>query len=372
MSKPDQTSPTIRRYPPTKNNSLRAWSAADEHIIKWFKENVNTIENLLILNDRFGYLTSNLYLAGITTICDNKSNLKSAHKNLSRNQLDPDKVQFLNPLETPDQQFDNVCLIIPKSLELFRFYIQKIHSLSTEKSVVVCGFMTRHFSPKILEIAQYYFEDVNQSLAWKKSRALVLKGKKNIPADDSGLITFEDALPDGNIVKMKQYPGVFSQNRIDNATRFLLGNLNFRENEKTVLDLASGSGILAKAVQHHKPDAEIHLMDDSYMAVESSKLNLDERTAHFHWTDTLDDIDKSVSFDLVVSNPPFHLDHEVNTEIAIELFREVAGRLNKGGRFISVSNRHLGYKPFLKKFFTYCDELAANKKFIIYECRMNS
>ncbi len=361
----------IRRYPPTQNKSLRAWSAADEHILKWFDDNQIEPENILILNDRFGYLTCHFNSSDVSVIADNRSQLKSTKKNLSNNQLDESTIQFLNPLEDIDKPFSYVCLNIPKSLEQFRFYLQKIHSVSTEESVVICGFMTRHFTPAILEVAQEYFEDVSQSLAWKKSRVLVLKRKKT-QVRQIEVDSFTDTLPNGSEIKLKQYPGVFSLNRIDNATRFLVSNLSFEADDQHILDLGSGNGVLAKVVQIEKPGADIHLMDDSYLAIESSRLNMDEGSVSFHWTDTLDDIDEDIKFDLVISNPPFHLEYEVNTEVAVELFREVAGRLNQGGRFLCVANRHLGYRPHLKKFFTKCDELVSNKKFVIYSCRMNS
>lgn len=367
----ERNSPEIRRYPPTQNKSLRAWSAADEHILKWFDDQQIEPENILILNDRFGYLTCHFNSSSISVVADNKSQVKSTKKNLSNNKLDESRIHFLNPLEEVDKTFSFACLNIPKSLEQFRFYLQKIHGASSEETVVICGFMTRHFSPAILEIAQEYFEHVNQSLAWKKSRVLELKGRKK-QVSQVEITTFEDTLPDGSNIQLKQYPGVFSLNSLDNATRFLISHLTVEANDRHILDLGSGNGVLAKVVQTQKPEADIHLMDDSYLAIESSRLNMDEGSVSYHWTDTIDDINEDLKFDLVVSNPPFHLEHEVNTEVAVELFREVAGRLNRGGRFLCVANRHLGYRPHLKKFFTQCDELASNKKFVIYSCRMNS
>ena len=130
--------------------------------------------------------------------------------------------------------------------------------------------------------------------------------------------------------------------------------------------MACGNGVIAKAIQLQKPKTEIYLTDDSYLAIESARLNIDGPGIHYYWNDGLDDIPDR-SLDLAVSNPPFHFGHETNIEVTIRLFREVSEKLKPAGRFVCVANQHLNYKTHLEKLFK-VKVLAQNDKFIVYEC----
>ena len=132
-------------------------------------------------------------------------------------------------------------------------------------------------------------------------------------------------------------------------------------------DLASGNGLLAIFLRQEYPDAEIHLLDDFRLAIESSRLNLSGDHNVFHWDDNLDIFEPDF-FDLVISNPPFHFGYETNIEVALTLFRGVKKCLRPGGRFQLVASRHLNYKTHLKKLFTETINVAENEKFVVYDC----
>lgn len=170
----------------------------------------------------------------------------------------------------------------------------------------------------------------------------------------------------GESEELKQYPGVFSSGNIDYATQFLIENIRMNDDDETVLDLGSGNGVIARKIQKLNPDVNLHLMDDSILAVESSKLNVENKTTFFHWSDSLKDLSQA-KFDLIISNPPFHFGHETNIEVSLRLFKEITEALNPGGRFICVANQHLNYKVHLDKLFTSVEILAQNKKYIIYK-----
>jgi 16S rRNA G1207 methylase RsmC len=224
--------------------------------------------------------------------------------------------------------------------------------------------MTKYFTSQMLDIASEYFEEVKQTLAWKKSRLLILKkgkGKKEASIINEINISSEE--------KIKQYFGVFSSKNIDFATQFLIENISINENDNRVLDLASGNGILAYTIKKLKNNSEIHLIDDSFLAVESSKLNLEGESIHFHYSDNLKGF-KEKYFDFIISNPPSHFEHETNIEISIELFKEAKKVLKEKGHFQLVANQHLNYKTHLLKIFNHVKITAENKKFIIYDCSL--
>jgi 16S rRNA G1207 methylase RsmC len=357
----------IRRYPETSNKSLRAWNAGDEYLLEHLQGIDTSNKNIAIYNDRFGYLSCYLNNLSPRIVIHRKSQEKSIEQNSALNSISFDASRLNSLFEDPSGSADIALMQIPKSLDLFRFFLHKMSKSLSDDGIALCAFMTKYFTPGLLEIAGDYFEDVEQSRAKKKSRILILKKKKPLP-DASFIERYDYSFDEKHKETLKQYPGVFSSGQVDYATQFLLETFTPTPDELQIADVGSGNGVISRAMQIHNPEATLHLIDDSILAIESSKLNMHEENAHFHWTDTMEDMEDQ-SIDLALSNPPFHFGHETNIEISVNLFREVAGLLKPGGRFVCVANNHLGYLSHLKKFFKSVDVLARNDKFVIYESR---
>lgn len=357
---------TFERYPETSNKSLRAWSSADEYILLKLDELDAKPDTLAIYNDRFGFLSCMLNDRDPQLIVDHKSQQKATELNLQKNGLTKTNEVWNSPLEDLEEPVDAAIISIPKTMDLFRLYLHHATGALKEDGVVLCSFMTKYFTPQMLDIAGEFFEEVDQSLARKKARVLVLKNKK--PVKDISLV---NAIPfvfkEGEEPEeLKQYHGVFSSTNIDFATQFLISHLELNEDDEKVMDLASGNGVIARAMQIQKPEAEIHLLDDSRLALESSRMNMNEGKVEYHWADSLSELDED-TFDLVVSNPPFHFEHETNIEVSTRLFEEVKKVLKPGGRFICVANQHLNYKTHLSKIFEKGEIIAKSDKYILYK-----
>ena len=73
--------------------------------------------------------------------------------------------------------------------------------------------------------------------------------------------------------------------------------------------------------------------------------------ALFVYTNDSMELFKDDYFDLVISNPPFHFEHETNIEVAIRLFHDVKRCLKSEGRFELVASQHLNFKTHLIKIF---------------------
>lgn len=353
---------SIKRYPTTDNKSLKAWSAADEHVLKTIAENKINSTKPIVYNDRFGFLSTVLSDQNPTAVIDFKSQTKAIEINLKANQINPSKVSTVTSLDSLDNSYDLAILKIPKSLDLFRLQLVQLHKALNKDGQVVCSFMTKYFSRQILSIAKEYFELCEQSKAWKKSRVLVLKQKKEVEVRE--LI---HSIPYSKTKNFKQHYGVFSAKNIDYASQFFIENMEVTASDNKILDLASGNGVLAYATLQKNPSAEVHLMDDSFLAVESSKMNLDGENIHFHYNNSLSDFEDN-TFDLIISNPPFHFEYETNIEVAIELFKEVRRCLKKGGSFQMVTSHHLNSKTHLQKLFHRVNIIAEDKKFVVYNC----
>jgi len=347
-----------KRFPETDSNNLKAWNAADELLIKTLdlsKESVG------VYNDAFGYLTVNLHENVTNCITDLKSQELAIKQNLDINGLVNSKIQFLSPIETADNTIEIAVLKVPKSVELFELFIQHIHQNLTDHGTVYCGFMTKYFNASLLKIADQYFENVTQTKALKKARLLVLQNKKPIP--NKALINEIDYRG----LKIKQYYGVFSSDKIDFGTQFLLDHLTIPQQAESILDLASGNGIISKVIQDKQPLAKLYLMDDSAIAIASSRLNLSEKNTYFHHSHVLEGLPKG-ELDWIITNPPFHFGHTIDISIPLNLFKESYLFLKPGGQLTIVANINLGYLPQLKQLFQNVSILAKNTKFIIYNC----
>lgn len=349
----------IDRYPHTKDQSLKAWNAADELILTYIQEENLSIHSPIFINDRFGYLTCHLYDSQPQVVGHYKSQEISIHMNLIGNSLP--EISFIGPLMEQVNETDHALIKIPKSMDLFRLMLHQLSDKLTSDGTVICGFMTKYFSPQITKIAEEYFDDVQQTRAFKKARLMILSNKKPKPSIDI-LNSFE-----WKNNTYLQYLGVFSSGHIDYATQYFLEHLKIQDSDLNILDLASGNGVIAKFIREQNPNSNIHLIDDSWLAVESSKKNLTEGQNIFHYSNTLEDIEDG-TLDLIVSNPPFHFDFEPNIEITYSLFTEVKDKLKSDGRFELVANRHLPYKPFLEELFDDVTVLNQNRNFIIYSC----
>ena len=350
----------IDRYPTTSLSSLKPWNAADEYIIAFIEEN-KLQSPAIIINDRFGFLPLALQHLNPTIIIDYKSQEKAVCTNLETNNIAVNNYSFSTILSTDTSNFNLGIVKVPKSMELFSLYLHQLSQRINDNGIVLCGFMTKYFTSSMLEVANHYFGKVEQSLAWKKSRLLVLS--EPVKKQDESL-TETVSLPNGD--HLSQYKGVFSSKKIDVGTRFLLEQLTIGEDENTILDLACGNGIIAHQIAEQNPDAELHLVDDFYLAIESAKTNLPK--SHCHFNNELSDFQDEL-FDLIVTNPPFHFGHETNIDVSLNLFKQSCACLKSTGRFVIVANKHLNYSTHLRKIYSQVDITAENKKFQIIECR---
>ena len=354
------------RHPISDNKTLRAWNAADEHLLKvlhsWQETNGRLqAGKLTIVNDRFGFLSTNLASRQPNIVRNLQWQQQAITNNLYLNGFSRE-VNFKSPLDVllPQQQIG--LINIPKSLDLFQLYLYQLSVCLDSEGTVYAGFMTRNFSPQLLKIAAKYFREVQQTKAWKKSRVLVLKK----PIQSTLTLDFIHKINFGK-EQYQQYYGVFSAKHIDYATQFLIQHLATPAAGDCVLDLASGNGILAACIRNIQENCQIHLIDDSFLAVASSQKNIATHNSYFHHHSNLS-IFKDAMFDWIISNPPFHFEYDIDINIPLKLFREVHRCLSANGQFMLVYNRHLNYQNHLKEYFSRLSIVAQNDKFIILLC----
>ena len=74
----------------------------------------------------------------------------------------------------------------------------------------------------------------------------------------------------------------------------------------------------------------------------------------------------------MLCNPPFHSNHAVDEYAGRHLLAQCARGLVDSGQLCLVANRHLDYRPTLKRGFGAVEKLAQNSKFIVWLARKRS
>jgi 16S rRNA G1207 methylase RsmC len=345
---------------------------ADELLLNWADEQAPDLSKgaISIYHDREGVLCTCVSAKKKHFVSNNFLHYERMLAGYERNQsgIPPENKKLL---ETPVEGAEINLLQVPKSLELFELYLRHIALTATPETKLACAFQTRHFTPRLLEIAARYATSVTQSRAYKKARLIMLTGFFSITPPEISLIETEY---DG--VSYKQHLGVFSANHIDYATQFMLDQWSTNEDlaelnaPKQILDAGCGNGIIGDYLLGRYPDAQLTAYDVSHVAIASTEINLaahgySERSTVLQ-ASALTDIAEPKRFDLIVTNPPFHDEFQTDITVSTDLFLAAADRLNPGGHIVVVANRHLNYATHLRRYFDEVLVVEENDKFIVY------
>lgn len=148
-------------------------------------------------------------------------------------------------------------------------------------------------------------------------------------------------------LRLETLPGVHSAGRLDPGTALLISTVDWKGLAgREVLDLGCGSGILALLAA--RAGGRVTAVDDDLAAVVSTRHNVERLgmpVAVKH-----SDVDSALSgmrFDVVLSNPPFHVGRGVRLAVP-EAFMAASRRLLRpGGELWLVANRQLPYERAL-------------------------
>lgn len=362
----------LARYPVRKKETLRAWDAADEYLLNHFAEQApDSNSQLLIINDQFGALSTALSAYQPTMQSDSWLSHQGTLHNLKQNALPEEAVQRLSSLETPSQSPDIVLIKVPKSLSMLEEQLYRLRPLLNENTQIIAAGMAKHIHTSTLKLFEKLIGQTHTSLAVKKARLIFSRPDMTLTPPDSPYpisLRLENCGFNHPHFELNNHGGVFSREKLDIGTRFFLQNLPETLNGSRIIDLGCGNGVVGLMAAERFPDAELTFVDESFMAVDSARINFQQafpdREATFTATDCLAGIEKN-STDLILNNPPFHQNNVVGDFIAQQMFRESKQVLNQGGELWVIGNRHLGYHVALKRLFGNCVTVTSNKKFVI-------
>ncbi|MDB4913807.1 MAG: hypothetical protein JWM95_1451 [Gemmatimonadetes bacterium] len=159
-------------------------------------------------------------------------------------------------------------------------------------------------------------------------------------------------------------PGVFSRDHVDEATQLLVEHMDVRERDR-VLDLGCGYGVLGIVAGSTATQHAVTMLDVDSEAVRSAI-----RSAHAAGLGNARVLASDVAaevldeqFDLVVTNPPFHIGKSTDLNVPIQFIHDAWTVLAPGGRLNLVANRTLPYEGAIKYLFRNITKVHDGRRF---------
>ncbi len=157
---------------------------------------------------------------------------------------------------------------------------------------------------------------------------------------------------DGSFVSR---PGLFAWDRIDVASALLVEQLPEKLAGRAA-DLGAGFGYLSAGLLARCPGiTSLDVYEAEKRALDLARINLqrfeDRAELQYRWHDVSAGLPDS--YDVIVTNPPFHAQRGIDRpDIGRRFIAVAAESLRPGGRLWLVANRHLPYEAVLTGIFT--------------------
>ena len=357
---------TLHRFPQMREESpLQAWDAADEYLLRQI-DGTQASGPTLIFNDTFGALACALAGEDLYSISDSWISQQATRQNLMNNGMDEGDVHFTDSLAPLPVAPARVLIKIPRTLALLEQQLRALRSVITPETEVIAAGKAKDIHTSTLQLFERVLGPTTTSLAVKKARLIYCTPE--LPELPDAPETFSWAL-DGTDYQIHNHANVFARSGLDVGARFFMNHLP--ENiEGEIVDLGCGNGIIGLLALEQNPAADVHFIDESWMAVASSRMNVavnrpqDSDRSHFAVNNALAGF-PSDRLHAVLCNPPFHQQSTLTDHIAWQMFRDARRCLQYGGELRIVGNRHLDYYRKMKKLFGNCTTVASNQKFVI-------
>ncbi|MFE5856754.1 methyltransferase [Streptomyces sp. NPDC056500] len=370
---------SLARFPEDPRDTLRAWDAADEYLLRHLQEGEgipSEPSRLVVVGDRWGALTVALAAGPVPTapvqISDSFLGRQATLANLARNGIESSAVELLSTHDPVPERIDVLLVRVPKSLALLEDQLHRLAPAVHAGTVVIGTGMVSEIHTSTLRLFERIIGPTKTSLAAKKARLIFCTPDPQLrPAANPWPLRY--ALPDDTGVlagrTVTNHAGVFCADRLDIGTRFFLRHLPRHRGAEHVVDLGCGNGVVGTAVALANPEASVTFVDESYAAVASAEATFRENAptgsaAKFLVGDALSQL-ASGSVDLVLNNPPFHSHRARSDGTARRMFGDARRALRMGGELWVVGNRHLGYHVRLKRLFGNCEVMASDPKFVV-------
>ncbi|AHG19718.1 23S rRNA methyltransferase [Chania multitudinisentens RB-25] len=357
----------LERYPQQEESTqLQAWEAADEYLLQQLENMAVGERPVLIFNDHFGALVCALHAHKPYSISDSYMNQLATRHNLGLNALDIEQVTLLDSLAELPANPAVVLIRVPKALALLEQQLRALRKVVAPDTLIIAGAKARDVHTSTMQVFERVLGPTRTSLAWKKARLIYCQVADIVPPPAPETTNW---LLDGTDWLIHNHANVFSRGSLDIGARLFLEHLP-QDLHGHMVDLGCGNGIIGMKALVQNPEAQMTFVDESYMAVASSELNVahnlpqERARCRFEVNNSLAGIERE-SLQAVLCNPPFHQQHAITDHTAWQMFCDAKRCLQAGGELRIVGNRHLDYYHKLKRLFGNCTTLASNQKFVI-------
>ena len=369
----------LERLPHSNKGDLRASDAADELLLQTVFDNdlCSCKTPILVINDSFGALTIGLNEKHIHCWSDSTLTKLAIEKNLQSNKFQSSNFSFIpstHNLSTKgiENQYDLVLIKIPKTLALLEDQLCKLKPHIHAHTRIIASAMSKHIHSSTLKLFEKIIGPTKTSRATKKARLVFADNDTSLIASSPYPKSIESKQFD---LILSNHANVFSNDHLDIGSRFLLEQLPKCPQSNHIVDLGCGNGALGIIAKRLQPQAQVSFIDESYMAIASTKENIKRNLTVENAMETKCYVSNSLNQfeldpdqnkpDLILCNPPFHQGHSMGDQIAWEMFKQSYDVLNKDGELWIIGNRHLAYHLKMKKVFGNCKTVASNKKFVV-------
>lgn len=359
----------LQRYPARKQELLRAWCGADLLLLETVAA-APLPGSVLVVNDDFGALCLPLAAAGAdcTLWTDSALTAQAVAENARANN-GPPAAQVVWSIDTPPVGSALALLRIPKQKALLEQQLSQLARLLPAGATLLAAGMDKHLPQGLDDLFSRHIGPCERLPG--RHKAHLWRAQRGTQPAAAAPTPWSSYFCQPLGAELRALANVFSREGLDLGTRFLLEQLAQLPPVARAVDLACGNGVIGLVALQRGLARELWFCDESAQAIASARLNLERvlpehvSTAHFHHGDGLRDW-AGPAPDLILCNPPFHLQHTVDDYAGRRLLSQAATVLAPGGQLCLVANRHLDYRRTLARGFRQQRVLAQNRKFRIY------
>jgi 16S rRNA (guanine1207-N2)-methyltransferase len=275
--------------------------------------------------------------------------------------------------DLPEPGFDCAAVVLPKGRKLARSWLCAAHLLLKPGGVLYLAGANPAGIQSVGRDAQALFGSPAVALGYKKgSRVMRMEHTElaHLPdwAGEAGILpgswhTF-DLKVGGESLVIHSLPGVFSYDRLDDGTAMLLDNLP--DVPGRILDVGCGYGVIGMLLARRNPQGtQVDLVDSNLLAVASASQNLRSNqlaNARAFPGDLMLEL-PDTTYDLVISNPPFHAGQAVDYAVAEALIGDARRVLKPGGQLRLVANRFIRYERLMAQVFGSVEVVAQDNRY---------
>jgi 23S rRNA (guanine1835-N2)-methyltransferase len=231
-----------------------------------------------------------------------------------------------------------VLIKVPKTLALLEQQLRALRQVVTPQTRIIAGAKARDIHTSTLELFEKVLGPTTTTLAWKKARLINCTFSEPALADAPQTLSWK---LEGTDWTIHNHANVFSRTGLDIGARFFIEHLP--ENlEGEIVDLGCGNGVIGLTLLEKNPQANVVFVDESPMAVASSRLNVETNMpealdrCEFMINNALSGVEP-FRFNAVLCNPPFHQKHALTDNIAWEMFHHARRCLKINGELYIVA-----------------------------------